>query len=132
MQQMLGTLVLVLVLGYPLVNAQGRGHGRPPGNHEGSDRISGAVHITFGRQDVEILRAHYAPQYRSLPPGLRKKLARTGTLPPGWQKKLQPFPVSLDRRLGPLPDGYVRGVFDGHAVIVNPRSGVLIDVAVLF
>ncbi|MDE3271425.1 hypothetical protein [Pseudoalteromonas sp. G4] len=25
----------------------------------------------------------------SLPPGLQKKVARTGELPPGWQKKIQ-------------------------------------------
>jgi hypothetical protein len=35
-------------------------------------------------------------------------------LPPGLQKKLR------------------RGVFDGRAVIVNPRSGTIVDFTVLF
>ena len=32
---------------------------------------------------------------------------------------MQPFPASIDRVLLPLPGGYQRGVFDGHAVIYN-------------
>jgi hypothetical protein len=31
-----------------------------------------------------------------------------------------------------LPDGYRRGVIDGHAVIFNDRTLVIFDVAVLF
>jgi hypothetical protein len=50
------------------------------------------------------------PRYRTLPRGLQKKLARTGQLPPGYR----------------------RGVVDGHAVIFDDRTHVLLDVAVLF
>jgi hypothetical protein len=89
------------------------------------------VHVAFGTRDVEVLRTHYAPQVRSLPPGLAKKYARTGQLPPGWQKKMQPIPVVVERELVVLPAGYRRGVIDGHAVIYNSK-GVIIDVAVLF
>jgi hypothetical protein len=85
----------------------------------------------FSTHDVQIIREHYAPKYRNLPPGLQKKLARTGSLPPGWQKKLEPLPFELERRLVGLPDGYRRGVIDGHAVIYRP-GGVLIDATVLF
>jgi len=91
-----------------------------------------AVRVVFTSADVSILRTHYAPRYRNLPPGLRKKVARGGQLPPGWQKKFEPFPVDLDRRLPPLAPGYRRGVFDGHAVIYDTKSHVMIDVAVLF
>ena len=59
-------------------------------------------------------------------------VARTGTLPPGWQKKLQPFPVELERRLVGLPDGLLRGVINGQAVVYNSRTHVIVDVAVLF
>ena len=90
-----------------------------------------AVTVSWGTRDVEIIRRHYAPQYRNLPPGLQKKYARTGQLPPGWQKKMSPFPASLERECAPLPAGYRRGVIDAHAVIYNSR-GVIIDVAVLF
>jgi hypothetical protein len=31
-----------------------------------------------------------------------------------------------------LPTGYQRGVIDGHAVIYNPRTQVIVDLALLF
>ena len=95
-------------------------------------RTSVAVRIGFHERDVQIIRAHYAPRYRNIPPGLAKKVARGGSLPPGWQKKFEPFPVALERGLPPLPAGYQRGVIDGHAVIFNQKSQTIIDVAVLF
>lgn len=97
---------------------------------ERADR-SVSVHVAWGAREVELIRAHYAPRYRSLPPGLAKKYARTGQLPPGWQKKMEPMPVALERSLPPLPSGYRRGVIDAHAVIYDAR-GAIIDVAVLF
>ena len=89
------------------------------------------VQVAWTTHDVEIIRRHYGPKYRSLPRGLRKKYERTGQLPPGWQKKVEPFPASLERDCAPLPAGYRRGVIDAHAVIYNGH-GVIIDVAVLF
>ena len=90
-----------------------------------------AVRVSWTTHDVEVIRRHYTPKYRDLPPGLRKKYQRTGELPPGWQKKMEPLPERLEQECAPLPTGYRRGVFDGHAVIYNPR-GTIIDVAVLF
>lgn len=55
-----------------------------------------------------------------------------GELPPGWKKKFEPFPVALERQLTMLPSSYRRGVIDGHAVIYNSRTHVIVDVAVLF
>lgn len=91
-----------------------------------------AVQVVFSSRDVRVMRAHYAPAYRDLPPGLQKKLRRTGQLPPGWQKKLAPFPVGVERQLVVLPRGYRRGIIDGHAVIVNAHTQVIVDLAVLF
>jgi hypothetical protein len=100
--------------------------------HADRDGGSGvAVHVSWTSHDIEIVRRHYAPKYRNLPPGLQKKYARTGKLPPGWQKKMEPFPVALERECAPLPSGYRRGVIDANAVIYNSR-GVIIDVTVLF
>jgi len=90
------------------------------------------VRVVFTSADVSILHTPCAPRYRKLPPGLRKKVARGGQRPQGWQKKFEPFPVDLDRRLPPLAPGYRRGVFDGHAVIYDTKSHVMIDVAALF
>jgi len=63
---------------------------------------------------------------------LQKKLARTGQLPPGWRKKMQPFPVAVERELVVLPTGYQRGVIDGHAVIYDSCTHVIVDLTVLF
>jgi len=86
----------------------------------------------FGDKDVQVLGAYYAPQVRSLPPGLAKKFARTGKLPPGWQKKMQPVPVVVEQQLVRVPNGYQRGFVDGFAVVYNPRTGLMIDVVALF
>ena len=94
--------------------------------------VQGEVRVVFSTGDVKLIHEYYAPQYRHLPRGMSKKLVRTGTLPPGWQKKMQPFPLALARRLAPVPDGFHRGVINGQAVIYNSRSHVVMDVTVLF
>jgi hypothetical protein len=137
-----------LVLGGILAEAEAQGRGRGGSRtasesttvvSDGGVAVSGGVHtavgdfhVSFSTGETRIIREHYATRYRSLPPGLQKKLARGGSLPPGWQKKMEPFPVELDRRLARLPDGYSRGVIDGHAVIYVPGTSVVIDATVLF
>jgi hypothetical protein len=96
------------------------------------DAVRASVQVVFTSSEVTIIRHHYAPEYRNLPPGLQKKVARGGQLPPGWRKKFKPFPVAVERRLPGLPPAHRRGVIDGHAVIYNTRSNVIVDVAVLF
>jgi hypothetical protein len=128
MKRVLCVLVVGVLMAGKVVESQGRGK-----SAEASvDRVSGSVQITFGRQDTQIIREYYAPRYQNLPPGLQKKLARTGQLPPGWQRRFEPFPVAIERRLVALPGGYRRGVVDGQAVIFDDRTHVILDVAVLF
>jgi hypothetical protein len=91
-----------------------------------------SVSIVFSPREVTLIRTHYSPRYRSLPPGLRKKLARTGQLPPGWEKKMEPFPAALERDMIVLPPGYRRGVMDGHAVIYHAVTHAILDIASLF
>jgi hypothetical protein len=95
--------------------------------HE-SDVSIRVVGVVFSPRDIEVIRAHYGPQTTNLPPGVAKKVARGGQLPPGWQKKMEPFPASLDRVLLPLPGGYQRGVYDGHAVIYHPITHAIYDI----
>jgi hypothetical protein len=82
----------------------------------------------FPPQDVRIIREYYEPRSRSLPPGLAKKYERTGHLPPGWQKKIEPLPVAVERRLVVLPPEYRRGYVDGTVVVYSPRTEVVVDV----
>ena len=62
------------------------------------------------------------------PAGLQKKLARGKPLPPGWQKKLQPFPPNVEARLGPLCGYCGRGVIDGYGVIYDRKTAIILDV----
>ena len=136
MKQLICVTLASVLLGGTAAAAPSQGKSKKNATHE---RPSAAkddpvvnVHLVFGSADVTIIRDHYAPRYRDLPPGLQKKVARGGQLPPGWQKKFEPFPTVIERRLPPLPPDYRRGVIDGHAVILNTRSNVIVDVAVLF
>jgi hypothetical protein len=108
-------------------------HGKHSKHHEDQDdRTAVDVHLVFSPDDTRVIREYYEPRRpRSLPPGLQKKYDRTGRLPPGWEKKMEPMPVVLERRLPPLPSGYHRGVFEGHAVIYRP-GGRIIDATVIF
>ena len=131
-------LVFVLSLSLTAATAgaatQKPGHGNPhKAEQRDYDDGHGKVAVRFSTGDERLIHEYYDPsRYRSLPPGLRKKVARGEELPPGWQKRMQPFPVDLERRLGPLPRGYRRGVYDGRGVIYDSRSHVVIDVTILF
>jgi hypothetical protein len=93
----------------------GRGHGR-----DRRDRY-------FRQEDFAYLRQYYSGP-RDLPRGLRKKYYRTGQLPPGWQKRLRPFPPVLIQRLPPPPPDCDRGYVDGYAVVYDRRTRVIVDV----
>ena len=86
----------------------------------------------FRHDDVRIIREYYEPRYRALPPGLAKKYARTGHLPRGWEKKMEPLPAEVERRLVVLPPQYRRGYFDGSIVVYSPRTHVVVDVVAVF
>jgi hypothetical protein len=117
------------IMADPVAVAADKHDGRRP--HDAS-LTDVKVQVWFPPQDVTVIREYYEPRHRSLPPGLQKKYKRTGKLPPGWQKKFQPLPAKLERRLIVLPPDYRRGVIDGHAVIFNRRTQVIVDLAVLF
>ena len=135
MRLMLSVLLLTIVAAGPAAakpkhwhddekhsNKHGHGH------DDDRDDDRHAANCYFQPQDVRIIREYYEPRYRSLPPGLAKKYARTGHLPPGWQKKMEPLPVAVERRLIVLPPEYRRGYIDGSVVVYSPRTQVLIDV----
>jgi hypothetical protein len=128
------TMAVLVVSGTTLTGDQPRKN--KPAKHAKQERVEEgrnvSIDVHFSTGDVRVIREYYEPRYRSLPPGLQKKLSRGGSLPPGWRKKIEPMPVVVERELVVLPTDYRRGVIDGHAVIYNPRTQVIIDVAVLF
>lgn len=129
MQSLTLSLVALLVVGSAIPSAaQGR-NARPPRD---VDRTGAPAPVVFAPHDVDLIRGHYRLHAQPAPPALQKKLTRGGTLPPGWEKKLERFPASLERDLVVLPPGHARGVIDGHAVIYNPVTNAILDTAPLF
>jgi len=63
-----------------------------------------------------------------LPPGLERQLERNGHLPPGLEKKMQPVPEVVCRRLPPVPEGYSRGYYGGHVIVYNPHTSIILNV----
>ena len=94
------------------------------------DHHAGGCH--FQPRDVRVITEYYVPRYRDLPPGLEKKLYRTGHLPPGWVRRIQPLPVVVEQQLVPIPAGYRRGFIDGAVVVYSPRTQVVVDVVAVF
>ena len=128
MKSLILSVAAMLITSIVVVNAERQAHK----GHASGSQFSGSVHIVFSTNDVHVIREYYGPRYRALPPGLQKKYARTGQLPPGWQKKLQPFDPEVERHLVALPAGYRRGIVDGRAVIMDDRTHVVVDMAVVF
>src|SRR5262245_6195970 len=106
MKRLIGATVICSLLGGTVLFAghpdQGKNKNKA-GKHDSqtgksNDSVAAAsIHVVFAKGDIVILRDHYAPRYRDLPPGLKKKVARGGQLPPGWQKKFEPFPTAIER-----------------------------------
>jgi len=63
--------------------------------------------------------------FESLPPGIQKKLARGGTLPPGQAKKLHSLPDSCNARLPRLPRDVERIIFGNRVLMVQGGSRIL-------
>ncbi len=107
-------------------HGKGKGKGKNKGDWD-DDAGPGRGHPRYFRQeDYAPLRRYYAGP-RDLPPGLRKKYYRTGTLPRGWQKKIRPVPPELVRVLPPPPPYCEFGYVDGVAVVYDRRTRIIVD-----
>ena len=101
----------------------GHGHGKGHQSH----KPEGDEHVRYFRSANAALLSQYYP-VQSLPPGLRKKYARTGgTIQPGWQKRVQPLPVSVLEQLPPVSASCERGYVDGYAVVYDRTTRVILD-----
>lgn len=124
------SLLAVFSISYAPAQGNGKGHGKHDrdddqqeqsdhGNPHGQGRY-------FRDSDYGVLRQYYSGP-TNLPPGLRKKYYRTGTLPPGWEKRFQPMPPVVVQQLPPVPEYCERGYVDGYAVVYDKRTRIIID-----
>jgi hypothetical protein len=143
---LLGLLALFLVV-IPQTWAQGRSQGSPQKQNaktqmdrenQGEDNDDGTLPI-FHKHDRQIIIEFYRSQRSNLPPGLAKRngnlppglerhLERNGTLPPGLQKRVEPLPHELEIRLPRLPVIYRRGSIGADVIILNQKTGAVVDI----
>ena len=85
--------------------------------------------VTFTAGERAEIRDYYAghrpPSAESLPPGIRRRLARGKRLPPGIAKQM--LPDQLESRL-PHRDGYERVRVGLDVFLVEVATGVIHDV----
>jgi len=88
------------------------------------------VEVVFTEIEKRLIREYYvdhahAADVDSLPPGIRKRLARGKPLPPGIAKRF--LPGELESQL-PAHSGTVRRVVGGDVVLVAAATGVILDI----
>lgn len=113
-------------------NGNGKGNGTSGGKNKGNDKDSDTnVSVTLSTAGISISTARgYAVQagatgYGSLPPGIRKNLARGKPLPPGIAKKMVPGPMLA--RL-PVHPGYEWRVAGNDLILIAIATGIVADV----
>jgi hypothetical protein len=127
-------LVLVSVLAAATASAKPKHwhDGKHESKHDGDRDDRREAGCYFRQDDIRVIHEYYEPRYRALPPGLAKKYARTGRLPPGWERKMEPLPLEIERRLVVLPPEYRRGYIDGSIVVYSPRTHAVVDIVAVF
>src|SRR6266481_3032201 len=94
---------------------KGKGHNKDAGDDDqGPGKGKRKAKHEFDSHDREVITTYYSNGNSNLPPGL--------------QKRVQPCPVELERRLPPLEPGYTRGVIGAHIVIYNQSTSVIVDI----
>jgi hypothetical protein len=117
------------LLAVPALAGQGKGKGKGhnKGDGDGDDQGHEGKHAVYFRPEDRVVMERYYSGPRNLPPGLAKKYQKTGKLPPGWEKKMRPFPVELVRVLPPPPPNCERGYIDGVAVVYDRKTRIILD-----
>lgn len=145
-----GTAVLALVLpSAATAQGRGRGHAKPPkahtadtthdnqGKHDKADKRDDHRAVVIDRDGHIRIIHEYAhggslppglAKREALPPGLQKQLRENGALPPGLQKRLVPVPLTLSRRLPPVPSYYHRYFAGDDLLVIDTRTNRIIAI----
>jgi hypothetical protein len=117
---------LSVLTGFAFANSQGKSQGKGKSKRQDDSRDGDRESRYFRHEDYGPIAQYYGGP-KNLPPGLRKKYYRTGSLPPGWQKKMRAFPPELVRQLPPPPPNCEFGYIDGMAVVYDRRTRIILD-----
>jgi hypothetical protein len=118
--------VLSIPASFAFANSQGKSQGKGKKERQDDSRDGDGQSRYFRHEDYGPIAQYYGGS-RNLPPGLQKKYYRTGALPPGWQKKMRPFPPELVRQLPPPPPNCEFGYIDGVAVVYDRKTRIILD-----
>ena len=120
-----GSLSTISLFAKDQGKGKGKGKDKDKSNQDKDHGSNQGSHY-FRREDYSAVQRYYNGPH-DLPPGLRKKYYRTGKLPPGWEKKMRPFPPELIRVLPPPPPNCERGYIDGVAVVYDRKTRIILD-----
>lgn len=114
----------------------GKGHGKKHGHERDDDKeyARAYYHDEHHRAAEEWCykhRGHMPPglaKKGGMPPGLAKKLARGYYIEPEYRHYVYAVPVDLERRLPPPPRDCRHALIDGHIVLMNRNTHMVLDV----
>jgi hypothetical protein len=92
----------------------------------GASRVGEVADCLLPPLDVVIVHRYYISE-RHRQHRLYSRPARGAALPRGWERRLQPLPVVVDRRLSMLPGGLRRAVLDGTLVVYDEKNERIAD-----
>lgn len=126
------TAALILTLAIPAtVHAQGRGNGngrRGGPSAEPAPSSGPSVSVSLSVGDQTVIREYYASHPRegveSLPPGIRRNLARGKPLPPGIAKRMPPEDLRSRVR---VPEQYEIVEVGVDVFLVEVATGIIHD-----
>ncbi|MEQ8355295.1 MAG: anti-virulence regulator CigR family protein [Kiloniellaceae bacterium] len=133
-------LALLIAASAPALADQGKsknkGNAGKSGNGTSSEEVvegvtAGILGAVLNGDERRIIRDYFGKnpdavgKVKPLPPGIRKKLARGGAMPPGIAK--QALPDGLHRQLPPR-DGYNYKVVGTDVVLIETATEVIVDV----
>ena len=86
------------------------------------------VKLVFTDYDRRYIQSYYGHRkpHGKVPPGHYKRYSRHKPLPSHYRPI--PIPRELNRRLTPLPAGYIRVMIGNDLAIMNTRTRVLYDI----
>jgi hypothetical protein len=118
--------VLLLALASP-ASAQSRGKGKAKDKTNSAVEVMASVTFTqLERAEIErFYRDNASPGLESLPPGIRKNLARGKPLPPGIAKQV--LPPTLEGML-PSREGYRRLAVGADIILIEIATGLIVDI----
>jgi hypothetical protein len=119
---------LLLLLVAACLCAPAKEHDRDHGKHGGPEH---GRHAVYFRPEHRTVIVNYYGGVQNLPPGLAKKWMRTGSLPPGWERRMRPVPIVVVHEMGPICATCGVGVIDRCAVVYDRKTRIILDVLAL-